>query len=80
MVNKNDVLLLNEIKKKKYLSPSTSVCGTLTKEWINAAGASAGSSDNPFIDGSDYDGELANAKERFYSEDFFSNDSYGDYE
>lgn len=79
MVNKNDVLLLNEIKKKKYLSPSISVCGTLMKGMINAAGASAGGSDNPF-DGTDYDGEISNAKERFYSEDFFSNDSYGDYE
>lgn len=77
MVNKNDVLLLNGIKKKKYLSPSVSVCGTLMKEKM-LAGASAGGSDKPFIDGSDYNGELA--KERFYSDDFFSGDSYGDYE
>lgn len=78
MVNKNDVLLLNGIKKKKYLSPSTSVCGTLMKEKM-LAGAS-GSADNIGGDGSLDDGEISNAKERFYSDDFFSNDSYGDYE
>lgn len=34
MVNKNDVLLLNEIKKKKYLSPSIRECGALTNKVI----------------------------------------------
>lgn len=77
MVNKNDVLLLNEIKKKKYLSPSTSVCGTLMKEKM-LAGAS-GRTGN--IGGDETMGEPdLKAKERFYSDDFFSNDSYGDYE
>lgn len=75
MVNKNDVLLLNEIKKKKYLSPSIRECGALTKEMISAAGASAGTPNEP---GDLDDPDLA--KERFYSDDFFSNDSYGDYE
>lgn len=77
MVNKNDVLLLNGIKKKKYLSPSISICGTLMK------GVLLGNA-SVFVSGEGGDETMGEpelkAKERFYSEDFFSNDSYGDYE
>ena len=68
MKNKNEILLLNEVKKKRYISPTMDVCGGVMLTSVNVVSPTA---EGPDIDPDD-DEEIGNhtkpAKTRFYNE------------